>query len=113
MGRIGSWAWLSRSASMASMGVVNSGYQRECSAAGINETSRMTLIRRIASNKRRSNESIHLANVLGLSRCVIEDDAFLSFLHEMDNNFGGIGCPGIVEKENFLNYRVINKYYRL
>lgn len=45
MGRIGSWAWLSRSASMASMGVVNSGYHRECSAAGINETSGMTLIR--------------------------------------------------------------------
>lgn len=104
---------------MASMGVVNSGYQRECSAAGINETSRMTLIRRIASNKRRSNESIHLANVLDLSRCVmmlfflfLRFELF-SFLHEMDNNFGGIGCPGIVEKENFLNYRVINKYYRL
>lgn len=62
-------------ASMASMGVVNSGYHRECSAAGINETSRMTLIRRIASNKHRSNESIrlcdlprcHLASVVGPS----------------------------------------------
>lgn len=65
-------------ASMASMGVVNSGYHRECSAAGINETSRMTLIRRIASNKHR-NESIrlcdlprcHLASVVGPSTIYI------------------------------------------
>lgn len=35
---------------MASMGVVNSGYPVNV-ARGINETSRMTLIRRIASNK--------------------------------------------------------------
>lgn len=35
---------------MASMGVVNSGYPVNV-VRGINETSRMTLIRRIASNK--------------------------------------------------------------
>lgn len=73
-------------ASMASMGVVNSGYHRECSAAGINETSRMTLIRRIASNKHRSNESIrlcdlprcHLASVVGPSTMHVYIDICIS-----------------------------------